>query len=391
MLRRTFLSHFLVLIGSSILRASPSNTILAADPDRDLAGELAAAANEFLRELGPESRKEIELPFDDAERRKWSNVPNAVLPRRGLALGKMSESEKAAAHRLLQAMTSTQGYLKATGIMGLESVLHEIQAPEIRDYFSPGFYFLSVFGRPAADDRWAVRLDGHHLALHLTFVDGRLSSTPFFLGTEPATVQHGHLAGLRVLGAETMKGFALRNALTTDQTNKAVLAQELPPDIFTGPDHEGALNTFAGISASRLQGLQRQLLESLIDEYLDNMHPALARSYRRKVQEDSFDSLYFAWMGPSLLGKAVYYRVHGPSILIEYDNSLAVGTTTKTNDPNHIHSIVRSPGKDFGENLLRRHHQESHHRKGAYRDHSAIFQAEREALKPRPSASFPYF
>jgi hypothetical protein len=91
------------------------------------------------------------------------------------------------------------------------------------------------------------------------------------------------------------------------------------------------------------------------------MHPALARSYRRKVQEDSFDSLHFAWMGPSLLGKAVYYRVHGPNILIEYDNSLAVGTSTKTNDPNHIHRLVRSPGKDFGENLLRKHHQESHH------------------------------
>jgi hypothetical protein len=163
----------------------------------------------------------------------------------------------------------------------------------------------------------------------------------FFLGTEPATVQHGHLAGLRVEGAETMKGFALRNALTSDQANKAVLAQELPPDIFTGPGHDGALNTLAGIASSQLQGVQRQLLQSLIDEYLDNMHLALARSYRRRVQEDSFDSLHFAWMGPSLLGKAVYYRVHGLNILMEYDNSLAVGPSTKTKDRNHIHSIVR--------------------------------------------------
>ena len=108
------------------------------------------------------------------------------------------------------------------------------------------------------------------------------------------------------------------------------LAQELPPDIFTGPGHDDALRTRAGIAASRLQGIQRQLLESLIDEYLDNMHPEVARSHRRKIQEDGFDALHFAWMGPSLFGKPVHYRVHGPSLLMEYDNSLAVGTETRS-------------------------------------------------------------
>ncbi len=345
-----------------MLRASFAKGTAETDSSRDSVRQLVAATDELLRTLQPESRKELEFTFDDIERRKWSNVPNAVQPRRGLALGRMSDSERITAHQLLRAITSTQGYLKATGIMGLENILHEIQAPDLRESFSPDFYFLSVFGRPGADNRWAVRIDGHHLALHLTVVDGQITSTPLFLGAEPAAVQHGHLAGLRVLGAETMKGFALRNALTVEQAQLAVLVQELPPDIFTGPGHDDALRTRAGLAASRLQGIQRQLLESLIDEYLDNMHPEVARSHRRKIQEDGFDALHFAWMGPSLFGKPVYYRVHGPSLLIEYDNSLAVGTETKVNDPNHIHTILRVPGNDFADDWLRKHHRQTRHK-----------------------------
>ena len=345
-----------------MLRASPDISVAGSSSSRASVRALVDAADELLRALQPESRKELEFAFEDVERKKWSNVPNAVQPRRGFAFGKMSDSERVAAHRLLQAITSTQGYLKATGIMSLESILHEIQAPDLREYFSPDYYFLSLFGHPSVDNRWAVRIDGHHLALHLTVVDGEVTSTPLFFGTEPATVQHGHLAGFRVLGAETMKGFALRNALTAGQAKLAVLAQELPPDIFTGPGHDSALTTFAGVAASRLQGIPRQLLESLIDEYLDNMHPAVARSHRRRIQEAGFDKLHFAWMGPSAFGQPVYYRVHGPTLLIEYDNSLAVGTETKINDPNHIHTIVRVPGSDFGEDWLRNHHRQTRHR-----------------------------
>jgi hypothetical protein len=361
MFRRTFLSQFVALVAGSALRASPGKGLAESGSSAAAARELAAAAEELLQALGPESRKEIEFGFDDAERKEWSNVPNAVHPRHGLAFGKMSDVERMAAHHLLRAITSSQGYLKATAIIGLENILHEVQAPELREYFSPDFYFLSVFGRPGADNRWAVRVDGHHLALHLTVVDGRITSTPSFFGAEPATIQHGHLAGLRVLGAETMKGFALRNALTADQARLAVLAQDVPPDIFTGPGHDHALDKPAGVRASRLQGLQRQLLESLIDEYVENMHPEVARSYRRRIQEDSVDSLHFAWMGPSSLGKPVYYRVHGPGLLIEYDNSLAVGTEQKVNDPNHIHTILRVPGNDFGDDWLRKHHRQAHH------------------------------
>jgi hypothetical protein len=161
------------------------------------------------------------------------------------------------------------------------------------------------------------------------------------------------------LGAETTKGFALRNALTTEQAKLAVLAEDLPPDIFTGPGRDQELKP-AGIPASQLNGSQHQLLESLIDEYLNNLQPEVARSYRRRLQADGLDTVRFAWMGPSSLGNPVYYRVHGRSLLIEYDNSLAIGAKRRFNDPNHIHTILRVPGEDFGRDWLRNHHLEKH-------------------------------
>src|SRR5260370_7392242 len=174
-----------MLIGSSMLRASFAKGTAETDSSRDSVRQLVAATDELLRTLQPESRKELEFTFDDIERRKWSNVPNAVQPRRGLALGRMSDSERITAHQLLRAITSTQGYLKATGIMGLENILHEIQAPDLREYFSPDFYFLSVFGRPGADNRGAVRIAGPPLALHLTAADVPITSTPLFLRASP--------------------------------------------------------------------------------------------------------------------------------------------------------------------------------------------------------------
>src|SRR5690348_7047449 len=362
MFRRSFLSRLAVLAGTSMLRASPGKTILKPASDASDLGEVAGAADELLQALQSESRKQIQFTFEDLERKDWSNVPNAVYPRHGLAFGKMSDAEKIAAHRLLAAITSPQGYLKATAIMGLENILHEIQPPQERDKFSPDFYFLSVFGDPRVDDRWAIRVNGHHLALYLTVIGGKASGTPAFFGTEPATVQHGHLAGLRVLGAETMKGFALRNALSAEQAKLAVLAEELPPDIFTGPGRDQALKQPAGLAASQLRGSQRQLLESLIDEYLGNMQPDVARAYRKRIQADGVDSLRFVWMGSPSPGRPIYYRVHGPSLLIEYDNSLAIGMKVKFNDPNHIHTILRVPGNDFGGDWLRNHHLERHSR-----------------------------
>lgn len=192
----------------------------------------------------------------------------------------------------------------------------------------------------------------------MTVVDSRVTVTPAFLGAEPAIIPSGHHAGWEVLGGESEKGFALRNSLTPAQTRVAVLAESIPEGIFTGPGRDDALKNPAGVAA--LSGRQRDLLESLIEEYLGNIPAEIARAYRAGIQKVGFGELHFAWMGPAEMGKPAYYRVHGPSLLIEYENMMPLSPASGK-DANHIHTVLRIPGNDFGGDWLQQHHKQNSH------------------------------
>jgi hypothetical protein len=350
--RRSFLESISLLFAAARLRAQNKKATEQADQ------LIAEAAKRFIAALRPELRGRLLFAMDDPERKDWSNLPHYLHPRKGVRLGDTNPAERAAAHGLLQAMLSSQGYYKATTIMALDDFLGA-GSEQLRQEYGAENYFLDVFGEPGGAAPWGVQLDGHHLAVNVTVVDHQITMTPAHFGADPAVIPSGTHAGWHVLGGETEKGFALRNALTPEQARLAVLSETLPPDIFTLPGRDEALKTPAGVSA--LQGRQRELLESLVDEYVGNMRPDVARSYRAAIQSAGFDKLHFAWMGPAEAGKAMYYRIHGPTLLIEYD-AIVPPNTKLPNDPNHIHTVVRMPGNDFGEDWLRRHHLEHHHK-----------------------------
>jgi hypothetical protein len=349
--RRSFLGSLGLLFASPRLRAQRKRS---AEPQPD--ESIAEAAKGFLAALRPELRRQADLPFDDPKRKDWSNLPHFVHPRKGLRLGDLTPSEHAAAHRLLQAILSSQGYYKALGIMNVDEFLGSV-SEEAGKRFGSEYYFLDVFGQPGGDAPWGVQLDGHHLAVNVNVIDRNVSMTPAHFGANPVVIPSGRHAGWHVLGGETAKGFALCKALTPEQVRRAVLADTPPPDIFTSPGRDDALKTPAGVSS--LQGRQRDLLESLMDEYFCNLRPDVARAHRNALQSAGFDKVHFAWMGPSEMGKAMYYRIHGPTILIEYD-SIVPPDTHFPAELNHIHTVMRVPGNDFGEDWLRRHHQEHH-------------------------------
>jgi hypothetical protein len=350
--RRNFLGALGLVCAALRLHAQRKST---ADPRMDRS--LAEAANNFLGALRPELRSKYEFAFDDAYRKDWNNLPNFIHPRKGLRMGDLTPQERAAAHRLIQTMMSSQGYYKAEVIMGIIDEFLGSASESAHNQYGSEFYFLDIFGKPGGDDPWGVKLDGHHLAMNVAVIDHKISVTPLHLGADPAVIPSGRHAGWAVLAGETAKGFALRNALAPEQVSRAVLSENVPRDIFTLPGRDRELQTPAGISG--LQGRQRDLLEALIDEYLGNVRPDVARNYRGAIQAAGFDKVHFAWMGPSETGKAVYYRVHGPTLLIEYDNVVPPNSKLP-NDPNHIHTVLRSPGNDFGEDWLRRHRLEHH-------------------------------
>ena len=327
------------------------------------AERMTEAAKDFLSTLDREGAGKAAFEFENTEERKdWSNLPARVHPRNGLSFGEMTEAQRSAAHRLFETGLSTQGYAKAFGVMRLDDVWSEIveqRRPGGGAMFGSGKYWVALFGDPDTGGVWGWQFDGHHMAVNVTSVKGEVNVMPMFFGAEPDVVPSGAYAGWRIFGAERYKALALARSLTKKQRKTAVLSEEIPAAIFTGPGQGEALTKFEGIEAAALSESQRKLLWALIDEYIGNEPVEAAQAHRERIVQDGNDALHFAWMGPMEDDSNLYYRVHGPSIIIEYDNTF-VGPRTGGYS-NHIHTVLREPSNDFGEDLLRRHYRESEH------------------------------
>jgi hypothetical protein len=224
-------------------------------------------------------------------------------------------------------------------------------APLVRD---PERYFFSIFGTPSAKDTWGWRVEGHHVSLHFTVVNGSMvASSPSFFGSNPAEVREGAKKGLRILGAEEDAARALLNALDESQRAKAIIDATAPNDMVTMANVDIKPLDPTGIMASALTPPQRELLTRLIDVYTGFMAADIAADREAKIKKAGVDKIGFAWAGEIEKGKKHYYRVQGPTFLIEYDNT--------QNDGNHIHSVWRDFNGDFGRDLLREHLKSSRH------------------------------
>lgn len=317
---------------------------------------MVQTAKQFLASLTPEQRARTQFAFEDEERFFWQYIPTDDIPkahgrpRRGLMLSEMTPTQKHLASALLSAGLSQQGYIKTTTIMSLEDVLRIIEK-DTRGRRDPEKYHFSVFGEPSDGGVWGYRIEGHHVSLHFTVVKGQASGNPTFLGSNPAEVRSGPHTGLRVLAAEEDKGRALLEALTPEQRRTAVVSETAPRDILTTTDRKAALKGEpSGLPASAMNAAQRQLLDSLIAEYIDNLPAELAEQRRERLRAAG-GKLWFAWAGPGERGAPHYYRVQAPGFLIEYDNT--------QNQANHIHTVWRDFDGDWGVDLLKEHYAAS--------------------------------
>ena len=81
--------------------------------------------------------------------------------------------------------------------------------------------------------------------------------------------------------------------------------------------------------------------------------------------EAHLDETYFAWIGGTDDESVIYYPIHSPEILIEFDHERPVGLRPLYPDgPNreHIHAVVTTPnGNDDGRDLLRQHYEAHAH------------------------------
>ena len=313
---------------------------------RDVA-HMADRADQFLLSLSDEERARTTFGFESDERRRFHFVPPEVFERHGLPLREMSTEQKDRAHDLLKTGLSQSGYMTATEIIELEAVLEALAGGEqfSRD---PELYFVAVFGRPSTDGTWAWRFEGHHLSLHFTIVDGGITvSAPTFLAASPAEVMEGPRAGLRPLGFLEDAGRALLASLDAAQRAVTIIEEVAPTNIVTGVELAPDPLSPVGIEASALTPAQRDLLMEIVELYTSVMADDIAALRRAKVQEDGIENITFAWAGGTEYGDVSYFRVQGPSFLIEFDHTQL--------DPNHIHSGWRDFDGDFGRDVLREH------------------------------------
>jgi hypothetical protein len=303
---------------------------------------LHESAKVFLSSLRPEQRAKAVLPFDAEERFNWYYVPRA---RQGIPLGDLDDAQQKAALALLSASLSAQGYKKVETIRSLENVLREIEGDTSGSRRNPAFYYLTFFGEPGEKSVWGWRYEGHHVSLHWTSISGKVvASSPQFLGANPAQVRRpGPLEGTRALPAEEDLGRALVKSLTPEQRAVAVLSGN-------------ALHEDRGIAYRRLGTDQQGMLLALIRQHAAAQPSEIARQRLDAIRKAGLDGIKFAWMGGLEPGQGHYYRIQGPTFLIEYDNT--------QNDANHVHTVWRDFKGDFGADLLREHYQAHPHGRG---------------------------
>jgi hypothetical protein len=339
-----------------------------AQPDKEYANEIKQTTTAFINTLTPIQKRTALLSFNDTARVKWNNLPVGLRARVGVSIGNMIIEQRKLLHRILSVSLSSQGYLKATSIMHLDNllniyydslyygkVINDTIYTMVRELqWGHRNYFFAIFGEPG-NANWGYKLEGHHLSVNFSFVGDKLSITPLFVGTDPAEYSINEYAGWRVLGQEEDLGIKLIHLLSADKQKKAIISDDVPGDIITGAESGKRLLDYQGIPAAQMTSYQKEVLKYIIREFVFNLEYGKATEEYNKIINAGVDKIYFAWIGKMEEAKAHYYVLNGPTFIIEFDNA-GFGKNA-----NHIHAIWREKGKEFGEDVLKKHYQSEKH------------------------------
>ncbi len=338
----------------------------------------------------------------DNERRRWFYTPT---DHGGLTVHQQRPAQQRAAMRLVATGLSAPAYVTVATVMGLENVLDHVEGFVTRfdreRGRDPGLYYLRVFGDPGGSAPWGWRFGGHHVSLNNLVVDGEVvATTPCFLGADPATSPLLGGAVNRPLARVEDLARDLVRSLDPDLAARAVLLPRAPSDFVTAnrtlvadgdrvialagiwrderfphpveqaklqrlsdvideaagldeADHEAVAYTAApkGVAAADLDAGQRELLRTLLGSYLGRV-PDEVSPVARYADDAALDQVHLAWAGPTAPGEPHYYRLQGPRLLVEWDNT--------QRGANHAHSVWRDPTADFGLDVLARHRAVHH-------------------------------
>lgn len=308
--------------------------------------EIQKATETFLESLDEEKRDKATFAFIDKERENWHFTP---MVRKGIPLKELNDGQKNHAVGIITSLLSEKGAYRSAQVILAEGVLAVIEnRPDFRDVEN---YYIAVFGTPGDPKAWGFRFEGHHLSLNFTVVDGdKYALTPSFMGANPAEVPAGEHKGMRPLAAEEDLARALAVSLKTIGKDAVIFSEKPPRDILTGEKSKVEPLDKVGVALEDLTDSQKKALFELIEEFTHRHRPELADPELKAIRDAG--KIHFGWAGSLKPGEGYYYRIQGPSFLIE--------TANTQNDANHVHTVWRDFDGDFGRNLLKEHYHEDH-------------------------------
>jgi hypothetical protein len=310
-------------------------------------GDMTKSAERFLAALSAEQNAKARMAYDDPKRLDWHFIPKPE--RKGLQIKEMSPDQRKLAHALLHSGLSEVGYEKATTIMSLEAILHELEKGKGTNIRDAERYYFTIFGAPALQGKWGWSVEGHHLSLNFVVNNGKLiSATPAFFGANPATVRGelnvGPKRGTRTLAKEESLAFEILGALNEEQRKVAVIDATAPKDIRGAGAPQAPTEPAAGLASAKMNESQRKTLWTLLEVYAGNMPQEVGAAWLGEIKKAGTEKLHFAWAGADGPGEGHYYRVQGPTFVLEFIN---VQPDASNNVANHIHSAWRSLAGDF--------------------------------------------
>jgi hypothetical protein len=312
--------------------------------------DAAAAANAFLETLDAKQKEKAALEFGSAKKPNWSNLPTTAVPRNGARMGDMTKEQRAKAMAVVAAVTSKEGYQKVLDIMDGDQKLVEQDGKGGKGkggdkgggkggggaMFGLAEYYLAIFGTPSDTKPWMVQFGGHHLGVNVTVIGKNFILTPTHTGAQPGTYTRDGKE-VRPLGREADAAFKLLKALDEQQRTQAVIGTRTQ-NLVLGPGQDGKTVEPKGVKGSALTDDQKKLLLEVIAAWIEIGEPDAATARMAEIK-DKVGETYFAWSGPTEKAGTGYFRVQGPTVVIEY---------APQGGTDHIHTVIRNPQDDYG-------------------------------------------